>query len=67
MVSVEARMTSGCTDLPGYGAVRWTAQELLLPDGSVFATVLDNATDTNGSPLTEDGRSELIFWESMIA
>ena len=60
-------MTSGCTDLPGYGVVGWTAQELTLPDGSVFATILKTATLSNESPLSEEGRSELVFWESMSA
>ncbi len=64
---VDARLSSGCTDHPGYGLVRWTARELTLPDGSVFATVLDTATDSEGIPLSEAGRSELIFWESMTA
>ncbi len=39
----------------------------MLPDGSAFATVLDTATDSEGIPLSEAGRSELIFWESMTA
>jgi hypothetical protein len=60
-------MISGCTDLPGYGLVRWTAQELTLPDGSVFATVLKSATTSNELPLSEEGRRELIFWDSMTA
>jgi hypothetical protein len=65
--SMEARRASGCTDLPGYGVVHWTAEEMLVPDGSVFATVLETAILGNGEPLSEDGRNELIFWESMSA
>ena len=64
---MDARLSSGCTDHPGYGLVCWTARELTLPDGSVFATVLDTATDSDGAPLSEAGRNELIFWESMTA
>lgn len=47
--------------------MRWTAWELRLPDGSVFATVLGTATDSEGMPFSEAGRNELIFWESMTA
>lgn len=64
---METRTASGWTDLPGYGAVRWTAQELTLPDGSVFSTVLESATTSNDLPLGDEGRRELIFWESMTA
>jgi hypothetical protein len=63
---VDARATAGCTDLPGFGLVRWTAQELTLPDGSVFATVLESAMTSDGTALSEAGRDELLFWESMI-
>jgi hypothetical protein len=64
---MEARMTSGCTALPGFGVVRWTAEEMIVPDGSVFAIVLETATVDDGAPLSEEGRDELIFWESMSA
>lgn len=63
---MHVRATSGCTDLPGYGFVHWMAQELTLPDGSVFATVLVSAMASDGTSLNEAGRDELAFWESMI-
>ncbi len=64
---MNARSVSGWTDLPGYGPVHWTAQQLTLPDGSVFATVLETAVTSDGQPLSQDGRDELIFWESLSA
>jgi len=64
---MDARRASGWADLPGYGTVRWTAQQLRLSDGSVFATVLETAVTSDGQQLSQDGRDELIFWESMSA
>lgn len=62
---MNTRWASGSSDLPGYGLVSWTARELTLPDGSVFATILDTAITSDGSPLSAAGRDELVFWESM--
>jgi hypothetical protein len=64
---LDARWTLGSTALPGFGLVSWTARELTLPDGSVFATILDAAITSDGSPLSAAGRDGLVFWESTTA